>query len=101
MDVCSQILRCRQHSLKPLSAGVRGRFTRSIPWGDLFIPGALVHGPDRLFDLRIADDQESPSLHVSTARRADTGFKDLTDQFVRHPIWLQPPHRPSRSYDLE
>src|SRR5262249_21979340 len=75
--------------------------TRPIPWGHLFIPGAFVQGPDNLFDLRISDYEEPPALHISAARRTDARFEDLTDQFVRHRVRFQPPHRPGGADDLE
>ena len=53
VDVLGQIFRPRQHPFKPLSAGARSRFTRPIPWGYLFIPGAFVQRADSLFDLGI------------------------------------------------
>ena len=96
-----QIFSRRQHPLKPLPAGARGRFTGTIPWGHLFIPSPLIQGHDRLLDLRIADDEEPPSLHVSTARRTDTRLQDLTDQFVWHRVRFKPPHRPSGADDVE
>jgi hypothetical protein len=66
--VVGQIFRRREHPLKPLPAGGRSRFASPIPWGDLFIPSALVQSPDSLFDLRIADYQEAPALPVAAAR---------------------------------
>jgi hypothetical protein len=53
---------------KPLPAGARSRFTKSIPRGDPFIPSPLIQGPDSPFDLRIADYQKAPTLHVAAAR---------------------------------
>jgi hypothetical protein len=43
-----------------------------------------VASADSLFDLRIADDQEPPSLHVSPARRTNTYLQDLSHQFIWH-----------------
>jgi len=45
-------------------SGLRGCFTRPIPWGDLLIPGPLVQGSERLLDLRITDYQETPALRM-------------------------------------
>jgi hypothetical protein len=64
-------------------------------------PSPLVQGPDRLLDLRIADYQESPALHISAARGTDARFQDLANQFVRHRIWFQSPHRPGAANDFE
>src|SRR5215831_8121982 len=73
---------------------------RPIPRGDLFIPGALIQGPDRLFDLAVSDDQEPPPLHIAAARRTDPRFQNLPDQIVRHRVWFQPPHRSGGPDDL-
>ena len=67
----------------------------------MLVPGALVVGPDSLFDLCIADYQEAPALHVPAARRTHTRFQDHSDQFVRHRVGLQPPHRAGGPHDLE
>src|SRR5689334_18550605 len=56
--------------------------TRRQAERSLHFPGTLVQGPDSLLDLRIADYQEPPTLHVSAARGADTRFQDLSDQFA-------------------
>src|SRR2546430_1437532 len=48
--------------VKLLPARARGRFTRSIPWSHLLVPGTLVQGPDRLLDLWVADNEEAPAL---------------------------------------
>jgi drug/metabolite transporter (DMT)-like permease len=44
------------------------RFARVIPGRDYLVPGPLVEGPDRLHDLRVADDEEPPALHISAGR---------------------------------
>src|SRR5580704_11317379 len=72
-----------------------------ISWRDLLIPGALIQGPDRLLDLRIADYQEAPALHISATRGTHARFEDLPDQFVWHRVWFQTPHRPGGSDDFE
>ena len=69
--------------------------------GHLFISGAPVQGSDSLFDLRVSDHKETPSLHISAARRAYTCLKDLPDQFVRHRVGFQSPHRACGFDDLE
>ena len=101
MNMRRQIFRRPQHPLKSLPAGARSRFTSPVPWGDLFIPGALVQGPDSLFDFRIADYEEPPALHISAARRTDARFKDLSNEFIRHRVWFQTPHRPGGPNHLE
>src|SRR5271165_2979472 len=101
MDVRGQIFRRVEQPQKSFPAHARGRFTRPIPRCNLFIPGALVVGPDSLLDLRIADYQETPSLRVAAARGPDARLQDLSGKFVRHRVWFQPPHRPSGPDDLE
>jgi hypothetical protein len=61
----------------------------------------LIQGPDSLLDLRIADYQETPALHISAARCTDARFQDLLDQFLRHRVWFQPSHRPGGADNLE
>src|ERR1700719_2113249 len=95
------IFRRIEQPQKSLADHARGGFTRPIPWGNLLVPRTLVQGSDRLLDLWIADYQELPALHISTARRTHTSLQDLSDQLVRHRVWFQPPHRPSGSDDLE
>jgi hypothetical protein len=101
MYVIGEIFSGGKHPLEPLSAGAGGRFTRPMPRRNLFIPSTLVQGPDPLLDLRVADYQKPPALHISTARGTDARLKDLADQFVRNRVWLQPPHRPSGSDKVE
>src|SRR5271155_5424297 len=101
MNVIGEMFSGGKHSLEPLPARARGRFTRPILWGNLLVPCALVQGPDRLPDLRIANYQESPALHISATRRAHARLQDLSDQLVRYGVWLQPPHRPGGSDNLE
>jgi hypothetical protein len=69
MDVRGQIFRRIKQPQKSLPAHARGRFTSPIPRCNLFVSCALVVGPDSLFDLRIADYQKPPALHVAAARR--------------------------------
>ncbi len=57
-----------------------GKFTRPRPRRNLFVPCALVVSPHGLLDFRIADQQKPPALHVSAARRANTGLQDLSDR---------------------
>jgi len=101
MDVRRQIFRCGEQPQELLPAHARSGFTGPIPWGDPLIPGALVQGPDRLFDLHLADYQEPPLLHISAAWRTDTRLQDLSDQIIRHRVWLQPPHRACGADNLE
>jgi hypothetical protein len=96
-----QIFRRPQHPLKSLPAGARSRFTSPVPWGDLFIPGALVQGPDSLFYHWIADYEEPPALHIAAAGGTDARFEDLSNEFIRHRVGLQSPHRPSGPDYLE
>jgi hypothetical protein len=84
-----------------LPAHARGGFTSPIPWRNPLVPSALVVGPDSLLDLGIPDDEEPPALHIAAARGADTGLQNLSDQFGRHQVWLQRPHRPGGPNDLE
>ena len=101
MNVRGQIFRRIEQPQKSLPAHARGRFTGSIPWGSLLIPGPLVVGPYRLLDRRIFDDEKAPTLHVSAAWRTHARLQDLSDQFTRHRVRFQPPHRASRLDDLE
>jgi hypothetical protein len=71
------------------------------PRRNLFIPSALVVSADRLLDTGVPDHQKPPPLHVAAARRTDARLQDLADQFVRHRIRLQPPHRPGGSDNFE
>jgi hypothetical protein len=66
-----EMLSSGKHPLKPLPAGARCRFPSPIPWGHLLVPSPFVQGPDSHFDLRIADHQEPPTLHVA----ADSNFR--------------------------
>src|SRR5438270_11560675 len=90
-----------EHSLEPLTARPRSRFTRSIPWGHLLVPGTLVQGPDRLLHLRISDYQKAPPLHISATWGTDARLEDFSDQFIRHGISFQPPHRAAGPDNLE
>ena len=87
--MCGQVLRGIEQPQKSLPADAWGRFTRAIPWRNLFIPGALVVGPDTLLDRRVPDHEEPPMLHVATTRGADARLQDLSDQFVRNKDRLQ------------
>src|SRR5689334_23043498 len=101
MYVIGEMFGGGKHPLETLPVRARCRFTRLIPWSNLLVPGSLVQRPDSLFDLRITDYQEPPPLHISAARCTDPRFQNLTDEFVRHRVWLQPPHRPGGPDDLE
>jgi len=86
MNVRGQIL-CRvEQPQKSFPAHARGRFTSSVAWGNLLVPRTLVQGPDSLLDLRVADYQEPPALHVAAARRTHACLQDLANQFVRHRV---------------
>jgi hypothetical protein len=67
----------------------------------VFIPSALVQGPDRLLHLGITDHQEPPTLHIAAARCTDARLQDLSDQFIRHPVGFKPPHQACGFDDLE
>ena len=54
-NVVTSSFRRVEQPQKSLTAHARSRLARRIPRGDLFIPGALVQGPDSLLDLHIAD----------------------------------------------
>ena len=62
VDVVGEMFGGGKHPLKSFPAGARSRFPGAIPWRNLLIPGPLIQGPDSLFDLRIADHQEPPTL---------------------------------------
>src|SRR6516162_5402152 len=101
MDVRGEIF-CRiEQPQKSLTAHARGRFSGAITGRNLSVPGPLVEGPDCLLDLRISDYQEPPTLHVSPARGTHACLQDLADQFARHRVRFQPPHRPGGPDDLE
>src|SRR5262249_20410399 len=79
---------CRvEQPQKSLPAHAWGRFTRPMPWRNLFIPGALVQGRDRLRDLRIAGNQKPPALHISTAGRTAR-----QDGFAEHRMVQRSPY---------
>jgi hypothetical protein len=86
MNVRGHIFRCGEQPQELLPAHARSGFTGPIPWRNVFIPGALVQGPDRPFDLAVSDDQEPPPLHISAAGRTNTRLQDLSDQFIRHRV---------------
>ena len=48
----------------------------------------LDKAPTVSLDLWIADYQKAPALHISAARGTDPRLQDLSDQFVRHRVWL-------------
>jgi hypothetical protein len=61
MDVCGEIFRCRQHSLKPLPAGARSRFTGPIPRGHLSPLGEAGTGVLDHF-LAFSDERKPSSI---------------------------------------
>jgi hypothetical protein len=69
--------------------------------GDLFIPGTIVQDSNGFLDLRIADYQEAPALHIAAARGSDSRLQDFSDRFVRYRVWFQSSHRPRSPDDLE
>jgi hypothetical protein len=91
MDVSGEIFSRIEQPQKPIP----------IPGANLFVPGPLVVGPDRILDRRVLDDEKPPPLHIAATWSADSGLKDLVDQRVWHRIWLQSPHRPGGPHDLE
>jgi hypothetical protein len=101
MNVRRQMFRRIEQPQKSVSAHARSRFTRPVPWCDLLVPRTLVQGPDRLLDLRVADNQEPPALHVPAARGTYSCLQDLSDQFVGHRVWFQPSHRPGGANNLK
>ena len=82
-----------------VAAGWRraGRVTRA----DDLIERLLVPDLHRFLDRRILHHHEAPLLRVAAVRGAKTGVQDLLDQFVRHGIRLQPPHRARVAHDFE
>jgi hypothetical protein len=79
VDVRRQIFRRVEQPQKSLAAHARGRFARPITWRNLLVPSALVIGSDSFLDLRIADYQEPPALHVAAARGTNARLKDFSD----------------------
>src|SRR6267378_4210139 len=85
VDVIGQILGRVEHPPKALGAGSGSRFAGPISRRDHFIPGPLVVVPDRLLDLRVANDEEPPALHVAAGRRRHARFKNFFESTPQEP----------------
>jgi hypothetical protein len=65
MDVVGQILGRVKHPREAVRACAGGWLACPVSRADHFVPSTLVIGPDRLLNLRFADHEEPPALHIA------------------------------------